>query len=39
MRELIPKDKYGVFADNRDTVRVDSRFVARLFEYGVCTFS
>jgi phage regulator Rha-like protein len=32
MRELIPKDKYGVFADNRDTVRVDSCFVARLFE-------
>lgn len=32
MKELIPKDKYGVFADARDTARADSRFVARFFE-------
>ena len=32
MKELIPKDKYGVFADIKDTVRVDSRFVAQFFE-------
>lgn len=32
MKELIPKDTYGVFADNHDTARVDSRFVAQFFE-------
>ncbi len=32
MRELIPKDKYGVFADTNDTARVDSLFVAEFFE-------
>lgn len=32
MKELIPKDTYGVFADNRDTARVDSRYVAQYFE-------
>lgn len=32
MKELIPKDKYGVFADTKDTARVDSRFVAQFFE-------
>ena len=32
MKELIPKDKYGVFADNHDTARVDSRAVAQFFE-------
>ncbi len=32
MRELIPKDQYGVFADTNDTVRVDSLFVAEFFE-------
>jgi len=32
MRELIPKDKYGVFADTHDTARVDSLFVAEFFE-------
>lgn len=32
MRELIPKDKYGVFADTNDTARVDSLFVAKFFE-------
>lgn len=31
MKELIPKDKYGVFADNHDTARVDSRGVAQFF--------
>lgn len=24
MKELIPKDEYGIFADAHDTVRVDS---------------
>lgn len=32
MKELIPKDKYGVFADTNDTARVDSLFVAEYFE-------
>ena len=32
MKELIPKDKYGIFADNHDTARVDSLFVADFFE-------
>lgn len=32
MRELIPKDEYGVFADTKDTARVDSLFVAEFFE-------
>jgi len=32
MRELIPKDQYGVFADTNDTARVDSLFVAEVFE-------
>lgn len=32
MKELIPKDEYGVFADTHDTVRVDSLFVAQAFE-------
>ena len=32
MRELIPKDQYGVFADTNDTARVDSLFVAEFFE-------
>lgn len=32
MKELIPMDKYGVFADSQDTPRVDSRFVAAAFE-------
>ena len=32
MRELIPKDKYGVFADANDTARVDSLFVAQAFD-------
>ena len=32
MKELIPKDNYGVFADNHDTARVDSLYVAKFFE-------
>ena len=32
MKELIPKDEYGIFADAHDTARVDSLFVADFFE-------
>ena len=32
MKELIPADKYGVFADARDTARVNSLYVAQFFE-------
>lgn len=32
MKELIPKDEFGVFVDNKDIARVDSLFVARAFE-------
>ena len=32
MKELIPKDQFGVFVDCKDTARVDSLFVARFFE-------
>ena len=32
MKELIPKDDLGVFVDNHDTPRVDSLFIAELFE-------
>lgn len=32
MKELIPKDEYGVFADVKDIARVDSLFVAEFFE-------
>ena len=32
LKELIPKDEYGIFADNHDTARVDSLFVAGFFE-------
>lgn len=32
MKELIPKDDYGVLADSHDTARVDSRFVAQFFD-------
>ena len=31
MKELIVKDDYGVFADNQETARVDSRYVAKFF--------
>jgi Rha family phage regulatory protein len=32
MKALIPKDKYGIFADTRDTARVDSLYVAEFFD-------
>lgn len=32
MKELIPKDNYGMFIDNKDIARVDSLFVAKFFE-------
>lgn len=32
MKQLIPMDEFGVFADAHDTARVDSRFVAAFFE-------
>lgn len=32
MKELIPKDEYGVFADAHDVARVDSLFVAQAFD-------
>lgn len=32
MKELIPKDEYGIFADTHDTARVDSLFVAQAFD-------
>ena len=31
MKELIPMDNFGVFADNKDTARVSSLYVARFF--------
>ncbi len=32
MKELIPRDEYGVFVDSKDTARVDSLYVAEFFE-------
>ena len=32
MKELIPKDEYGIFADTHDTARVDSLYMADFFE-------
>lgn len=32
MKPLIPMDTYGVFADTRDTARVNSLYVAKFFE-------
>ena len=32
MKELIPKNEYGIFADMKDVARVDSLFVADCFE-------
>lgn len=32
MKPLIPQDELGVYADARDTARVDSRYVAEYFE-------
>jgi Rha family phage regulatory protein len=31
MKELIPKNEYGIFVDMKNTVRVDSLFVAEVF--------
>ena len=31
MKELVPMNEYGIFADAQETMRVDSRFVARYF--------
>lgn len=31
MKEIIPKDEYGVFADSKDTARVNSLYVAEQF--------
>ena len=32
MKEIIPKDDYGVFVDGHDVALVDSRYVAQYFE-------
>ena len=32
MKEIIPKDDYGVFVDSHDVALVDSRYVARYFK-------
>jgi len=32
MRELIPKDQFGVFVDNKDTARGDNLYVAKFFD-------
>ena len=32
LKELIPKDEYGIFADTHDIARVDSLYVADFFE-------
>jgi Rha family phage regulatory protein len=32
MKELIPMNDHGIFADGKDTARVDSRFVAQAFD-------
>lgn len=32
MKELVPMDEFGIFADAHDVPRVDSRFVAEFFE-------
>ena len=34
MKNLIPEDEFGVFADSKGVVRVDSLFVAAAFEKG-----
>ena len=34
MKQLIPMDEHGMFADYNDTALVDSRFVADAFEKG-----
>lgn len=37
MKELIPKDEFGIFADSHDTARVDSLFVAEFSENYIST--
>lgn len=32
MRELVPMNEYGIFADAKEVARVDSRYVAEVFE-------
>lgn len=32
MKQLIPMDRYGIFADNKDTARANSLIVAQMFE-------
>lgn len=32
MKQLIPMDDYGIFADAKDTARANSLMVAKLFE-------
>ena len=32
MKEMIPKDDYGIFVDSKNTARVDSLFVAKFFD-------
>ena len=32
MKEMIPKDDYGIFVDSKDTARVDSLFVEKFFD-------
>ncbi len=32
MKEMIPKDDYGIFVDSKDTARVDSLFGAKFFD-------
>lgn len=32
MKQLVPINEHGLFTDNRDTVRVDSRYVAEAFD-------
>ena len=32
MKEMIPKDDYGIFVDSKDTARVDRLFVAKFFD-------
>lgn len=31
MKELIPRDEYGIFCDYEDEIRIDSRYVAEIF--------
>lgn len=31
-KQLIPMNKYGLFADTNETARVDSRFIAQAFD-------